>query len=129
MVRMPIIRFHCVKKILIMGFSYDFLIQTKNYLAVFKKLHFCYMFPHKNVLTLGGKYHKMRFICVVTASYTLGFLMTKSPGLVFRMKHKISKQTKLFFGIFIVWKRRLLKYFIVWKNAYQAFFKYVFFGP
>ena len=34
----------------------------------------------------------MQFICVVTASYTLGFLMTKNPWLVFRLKHEISKQ-------------------------------------
>ena len=44
----------------------------------------------------------MQFICVVTAGYTLGFLMTKSPALVFRMKHKISKL--IFFGIFIYGK-------------------------
>ena len=41
----------------------------------------------------------MQFICVVTASYTLGFLMTKKPRLVFRLNHEISKQ--IFFGIFI----------------------------
>ena len=40
----------------------------------------------------------MQFICVITASYTLGFRMTKSPGLVFQMKHKISKQNFLVFS-------------------------------
>ena len=43
--------------------------------------------------------------CSLSAWYlpvTLGFLMTKSPGLVFRMKHKMSKQ--IFFGIFIYGK-------------------------
>ena len=49
----------------------------------------------------------MQFICVVTASYTLDFLMTKSPELVFWMKQKFSKQ--IFFGIFIYGK-----------NAYQT---------
>ena len=34
----------------------------------------------------------MQSICMVTASYTLGFLMTEKPWLVFRMKHKMSKQ-------------------------------------
>ena len=34
----------------------------------------------------------MQFICVVTARYTLGFLMTKNPSLVFRLKHEILKQ-------------------------------------
>ena len=34
----------------------------------------------------------MQIICVVTASYTLGFLMTKNPWLVFRLKDEISKQ-------------------------------------
>ena len=37
----------------------------------------------------------MQFICLITASYTLGLLMTKNPLLVFRMKHESSKQ-KLF---------------------------------
>ena len=35
----------------------------------------------------------MQFICVVTASYTLGFLMTQKPWLVFRLNHEISNQT------------------------------------
>ena len=33
----------------------------------------------------------MQFICVVNDSHTLGFLMTKIPWLVFRLKHEISK--------------------------------------
>ena len=41
----------------------------------------------------------MQFICVVTASYTLGFFMTKNPWLVFRLKHEISKQTIFEFSI------------------------------
>ena len=34
----------------------------------------------------------MQFICVVTASYTLGFLMKKNPWFVLRKKHKFSEQ-------------------------------------
>ena len=37
----------------------------------------------------------MHLICVVTASYTLDFPMTKSPELVFWMKHKISENNFL----------------------------------
>ena len=60
--------------------------QTKIYLAIYKKFHFWYTIPCENVIiNLGGKNHQMQFICVATASYNLGFLMTKSPGLVFRM--------------------------------------------
>ena len=75
---------------------------------VWKKCLSCYFHIIPNVkINIGGKNHQMLFICVVTASYTLGFLMTKSPGLVFRMKHKISN-----------------KYFLVFslmeKNAYQT---------
>ena len=68
----------------------------------------------------------MQFICVVTASYTLGFLMTKSPGLVFRMKHKILKK-EMFFGVFMYGKNAY--HTISWyeKNAYHAIF-IVFFG-
>ena len=50
----------------------------------------------------------MQFICVVTASYTLGFLMTKTSWLAFQMKHEISKQ---FFHIFFYGK-----------NAYHTIF-------
>ena len=41
----------------------------------------------------------MQFICVVTASYTLGFLMTKNPSLVFPLKRKISQQNFVLFSI------------------------------
>ena len=72
----------------------------KNYPAIYKKLHSWYIIPCEIVKNnVGGKSHQLKFICVATASYTLGFLMTKSPGLVFLVKPKISKQT--FFGIFI----------------------------
>ena len=58
--------------------------QTKNYLVINKKLPFWYIIPRENVkINVGGKNRQMQFICVVTASYTLGFLMTKSPGLCF----------------------------------------------
>ena len=40
----------------------------------------------------------MQFICVIKASYTLGFLMTKNPWLVFRMKHKSSKQNNFVYS-------------------------------
>ena len=33
----------------------------------------------------------MQCICVETTSYTLGFLMTKNPWLVFGLRHEISK--------------------------------------
>ena len=35
---------------------------------------------------------------MIAASYTLGFLMTRSPGLVFRMKHKFSNKNCLVFS-------------------------------
>ena len=40
----------------------------------------------------------MQLNCVVTSSYTLGFLMTKNSWLVFWMKHKISKQNIIVFS-------------------------------
>ena len=46
----------------------------------------------------------MQFICVVTVSYLLGFLMTKSPE--FRMKYKISK--KNFFLLFSCMEKMLI---------------------
>ena len=44
----------------------------------------------------------MQFLCVVSASYTLGCLVTKNPWLVFQLKHEISKQN--FFCIFVYGK-------------------------
>ena len=40
----------------------------------------------------------MQFTCVVSASYTLGFLKTKNPWLVFRWKYEISKQICFLFS-------------------------------
>ena len=61
------------------------------------------MIPYENVkINVVGKNQQKQFICVVIASYTLGFLMTKRPELVFRMKHKVSKE--IFFGIFFYGK-------------------------
>ena len=48
----------------------------------------------------------MQFSCVVAASYTMSFLMTKNPWLVFRMKHKISKQ--IFFLYFQSMEKTLI---------------------
>ena len=45
----------------------------------------------------------MQFICMVTASYTLGFLKSRNPRLVFRLKHEITK--KEIFCIFIYGKK------------------------
>ena len=56
----------------------------------------------------------MQFMSVVTASYTLGFLMTKIPWLVVRLKHEISKQK---FLDFLLWKKCLSYNFIVWKKC------------
>ena len=69
----------------------------------------------------------MQFICLVTASYTLGFFMTKSPGLVFRMKPKFSKQ--IFFGIFIA-NFPLVKNacHINSKNGKKAYHKFSWYG-
>ena len=64
-------------------------IQTKNYLAIYKKLHFCYIIPCEKIkINLHGYNHQKQFICVVTSGYTLGFLLTKNPWVVFRMKLK-----------------------------------------
>ena len=72
----------------------------------------------------------MQFICVVFASYTLGFLMTKNPWLVFRLKHEISKQK--FFEFSFMEKMVIIQFhsmekclpynFIYEKNAYFAIF-------
>ena len=72
----------------------------------------------------------MLFICVVPASYTLGFFMTKNSWLVFWLKHGISKQKffefsfmgkllnlnfhsmeKMPFIQFHIWKKSLFCYF------------------
>ena len=72
----------------------------------------------------------MQFICVVTGSYTLGFLMTKNPWLVFRLKHEVSKQK--FFEFSFMEKMLIIQFhsmekclsysFIYEKNAYFAIF-------
>ena len=72
----------------------------------------------------------MQFICVVTASYTLGFLMTKNSWLVFQMKHKVSKQTFCIFTygkMFIIQFHSMEKNFVIHfhslgKKAYHAIF-------
>ena len=50
----------------------------------------------------------MPFISVVTASYTLGFLMTNNLWLVFRLKHENSKQK--FFEISIMEKMLIIQF-------------------
>ena len=67
----------------------------------------------------------MQFICVVTASYSLSFLMTKNPWLVFWLKHEISKQNLLEYSfmekLFIIQFHRMQKMFIIqfhiWKKC------------
>ena len=57
------------------------------------------MIPCEKVkINFYGYNHQMQFMSVVTASYTLGFLMTKIPWLVVRLKHEISKQKFLEFS-------------------------------
>ena len=63
----------------------------------------------------------MQLICMVTASYTLGFLMTKNPWLVFRLNHEISKQNFLS----IIYGKMLVIQFHIWKNAYFAIFIHI----
>ena len=70
----------------------------------------------------------------VTASYTLGFLMTKCPGLMFRMKHKISKE--IFFDILIYGKMIIIQfncmeeilsyYFMFWKKGLSCYYHSIF---
>ena len=79
------------------------------------------------------KNHQMQFICVVTARYTLGFLMTKNPWLVFRLKHEISKQN--FFEFLFMENMLIIQFhsmekclsynFIYVKNAYFAIFIHI----
>ena len=60
----------------------------------------------------------MLFICVVTASYTLDFSMSKNPWLGFWLKHKILKQK--FFRIFIFGKNAYHTFSLYGKNACHA---------
>ena len=56
----------------------------------------------------------MQFICVVTANYTLGFLMTKSPGLDFRTKFRArfsKKNSKYIFLVFSFMEKMLVIHF------------------
>ena len=53
----------------------------------------------------------MQFICVVTASYTLGFRMTKSPGLDFRTRFRArfpKKIQNIFFLVFSFMEKMLV---------------------
>ena len=50
----------------------------------------------------------MQIICVVPASYTLGFLRAKNPWLVFRVKHKNLKQNFLVF--FFMEKKHIIQF-------------------
>ena len=73
----------------------------------------------------------MQFICVVTASHNLGFLLTKNPWLVFRLKH-IFFETKFFVSLsmekllviqtHIMDKMLIIHFYIMKKNAYFANF-------
>ena len=72
----------------------------------------------------------MQFICEVTASYSLGFLMTKNPWLVFRLKHEISKQ-KFFEFLFMEkmlviqfhsMEKKLIIQFHIWKKCSFCYF-------
>ena len=75
----------------------------------------------------------MQFICVVTASYTLCFLMTKNPWLLFRLKLEISKQN--FFEFSFMEKMLIIQFhsmekilsynFIYGNNAYFAIFIHI----
>ena len=72
----------------------------------------------------------MQFLCMVTASYTLGFLMTKNPWLVFRLKHKISKQKAFEFSFmekmliiqFHSMDKMLIIQFHIWKKCWFCYF-------
>ena len=72
----------------------------------------------------------MHFICVVTASYTLGYLMTKTSWLVFRLKPEVSKQK--FFVVSFMEKiviiqfhsveKMLIIQFNLWKTCLFCYF-------
>ena len=55
----------------------------------------------------------MEFICMITASYTLGILKSRNPWLVFRLKHEISKK-KIVFSF--MEKKFLIQFFSIWKK-------------
>ena len=63
-------------------------------------------------------------IRVVTASYTQGFLMTKNPWLVFRLKHEISKQN--FFEFSFLEKNHFI-HFHIRKKMLILPFSYIYF--
>ena len=75
----------------------------------------------------------MQFICMVTASYNLGSLMTKNPCLVIRLKHETLKQNFFVFSFmekilviqFHSMKKMLTLQFHSWKNAYFAIFMHL----
>ena len=67
----------------------------------------------------------MQFICVVTASYSLGFFMTKNPWVVFRLKHEISKQNVFEYSYMEKMYIIQFQYHTYGKNAYLAIFIYI----
>ena len=87
-----IFSFHLLDKNKFQAFFHNYQnFQSKSCLAIYKKLHFWYIIPYENVnFKVGDKNHQIQFICQVTASYTLGFVMTKSPGLVCLMKQSFN---------------------------------------
>ena len=83
----------------------------------------------------------MQFTCVVTASYTLGFLKTKNPWLVFRLEYEISKQICFLFSFmekmliiqfhsmekmliikFHSMEKKFIIQFHIWKNCLFCYF-------
>ena len=67
-------------------------------------------------------------LCSLSVSYSLGFLMTKNPWLVFRLKHEIPKQNFFDYSImekmliiqFHCMKKMLVIQFHLRKNVYLA---------
>ena len=83
------------KKYLQKGLNQNF--QSTINLAINKKLRFWYINPcEKSKINLHGYNRQTQFIYVITASYTMVFLMTKIFWSVFLMEHKILKQKKTF---------------------------------